>query len=81
MNKSIEVELMFQDTLFPDLESNRHYVFDQEQVMKYPGITKISKLLDQIETEEDFWLVYEVGSETLGARIFDINIDTRPNGE
>jgi serine/threonine protein kinase len=38
----------------------------------FPGIRYISKLLDEIEEPKDYWLVYEVGAQSLGKQLFDV---------
>ena len=40
--------------------NNEPYELDQKLLSQYPGLTMVSRLLDQVETEEDYWLVYEV---------------------
>ena len=34
-------------------------------------------MIDCLETAEDFWLVYELGSKTLGHRLFEIRSESR----
>jgi serine/threonine protein kinase len=38
----------------------------------YPGIKYIARLLDEIDENKDFWLVYEVGSSSLGKHLFEV---------
>lgn len=38
----------------------------------FPGIKNIARLLDEIEENKDFWLVYEVGSTSLSKHLFDV---------
>jgi len=80
MDKSIDVELDFQANLFAE-NNGSEYVLDKELTEKYPGITHITRLLDQIETEEDVWLVYEIGEQSLGSRLFHIDCETRMKGD
>jgi len=37
--------------------------------------------LDQVETEEDVWLIYEAGSHSLSNILFSFENETRLNGE
>ena len=39
---------------------------------KFPGIRSIAKLIDDIEDQKDYWLVYEVGSQSLSKHLFDV---------
>lgn len=38
----------------------------------FPGIMSIAKLIDDIEDHKDYWLVYEVGSSSLGKHLYDV---------
>lgn len=38
----------------------------------YPGIKYIARFLDEIDENKDFWLVYEVGSSSLGKHLFEV---------
>lgn len=42
---------------------------DQKQL---PGLKMISKLLNFIEEQKDFWLVYELGSAPLSKHLFEV---------
>ncbi len=39
---------------------------------EYPGIVHIAKLLDDIDETKDYWLVYEVGANSLSKHLYDV---------
>ena len=43
---------------------------------KYPGIKMIARLLDVIEEPRDYWLVYEVGAQSLTKLLFEVKGET-----
>ena len=55
LDGSAKIEIETYNTLFP----NGRYGVDPEL---NPGIKSIAKLLDKIDDQKDFWLVYEVGA-------------------
>ena len=59
IDSTAKVELIFGRTLFPKINSKITYGLDPKQ---YPGIKNIAKLIDDIEENKDYWLVYEVGA-------------------
>lgn len=60
-------ELEFFNTLFPTM-------FDYGQMpmidlVKYPGMQSISRLVAHQEDSKDMWLIYELGAKTLSQRL------------
>ena len=77
---SARIEIEIGNTMFPlelkdgcsgDLDTDyvRGCAVDEEE---FPGIKSIAKLIDTIEENKDFWLVYEVGSKCLGKQLTDV---------
>ena len=65
-----KMEVKFGRILFPKMPNGKvGYALDPEQ---YPGIKHIAKLIDEIEDSKDYWLVYEVGSQSLGKHLFEV---------
>lgn len=52
-----------------DTDYMRGCAVDEEE---FPGIKSIAKLIDTIEDNKDFWLVYEVGSKCLGKQLAEV---------
>ncbi len=62
--------MTFGRALFPKAASGKiGYGVDSHA---FPGIKSITKLIDDIEENRDFWLVYEVGSHSLSKMLYDV---------
>jgi serine/threonine protein kinase len=58
--------------IFPRMQGTGGKVAYGLETEYFPGIKSISKLLDEIEDSKDYWLVYEVGAQSLGKQLFDV---------
>jgi serine/threonine protein kinase len=65
-------EITFGRMLFPKLPGAGGRVSFGLDPSFYPGIKFIARLLDEIEENKDFWLVYEVGSQCLSKHLFEV---------
>ena len=45
---------------------------NQESKDISPGLRGISKLLDEVEEQRDFWLVYELGGSSLTKQLYEV---------
>ena len=43
-----------------------------EEVESHPGLESVAKLIDHIEDNKDFWLIYELGGQSLSKLLFDV---------
>ena len=53
-------------------------IIDEKEVdvKEKPGLSYVTPLIDQIEDENDLWLVYEAGSKTMSQRLCSIHAET-----
>jgi hypothetical protein len=63
--------LIFGRALFPRPASTGKPTYGLDP-QYFPGIKSIARLLDEIEENKDFWLVYEVGASSLSKHLFDV---------
>lgn len=64
--------------MFPGNKFNKPYTFEETSPA---GLKMVSRLIDCLETPDDVWLAYELGSKTLGHRLFDIRMEQRLKGD
>ena len=63
-------EIELQKALFKEIKLDNTYY--EENIKKFPGLTRISRLVDHIDEKADLWLVYELGNKTLHERMYKI---------
>jgi dual specificity tyrosine-phosphorylation-regulated kinase 2/3/4 len=73
-NATIDIEVKFQNELFPGSSTNKSYQIEEAALGNFPGYSMISRLLGVIEGSEDTWLVYEAGGESLGQQLYNIEV-------
>lgn len=80
IDSSARIEIEIGNTMFPlelkdgcsgDLDTDYERGCAVEEA-DFPGIKSIAKLIDTIEDNKDFWLVYEVGSKCLGKQLTEV---------
>ena len=60
VDKSVENELLFSRTIIPDIiKSNKNLI--EGHYEKYPLLENVCTLVNTHETNEDKWLIYEMG--------------------
>jgi hypothetical protein len=69
IDQTAKAELLFGRTLFPKVNGKLQFAIDPKD---NPGIRQIARLIDDIDENKDYWLVYEVGSHSLSKHLFDV---------
>lgn len=72
LDPTAQSEVIFGRMIFPRMQGTGGKVAYGLETEYFPGIKHISKLLDEIEDSKDYWLVYEVGAQSLGKQLFDV---------
>ncbi len=71
IDSTAQAEVSFGRLLFPRMSGTGKVQYGLDPSI-YPGIRSIARLLDEIDENKDFWLVYEVGSSSLGKHLFEV---------
>jgi hypothetical protein len=72
----VEAEILFSRTLLPDMFKTNESL-KQSHYEKYPALSTICQLLTTVETNEDKWLIYELGPQTLSQQLCIIKSDEK----